>query len=88
MENRKVLKFSPGSKRSSPKSTGRAEEAQTPSLAPNPPARPVLTAAGAGGQPRDWTRARVFYLRGQALLLIVLAAQDPPQLLHGPVPGP
>lgn len=31
-------------------------------------------------------RAPAPYLRSQALLLVVLAAQDPPQLLHGPAP--
>lgn len=51
---------------------------------------------GAGGQPRDlgdgpppFSLPRPgTHLRRQALLLVVLAAQDAPQLLHSPVPAP
>lgn len=40
----------------------------------------TLRGPGTGGP-------RAPYLRSQALLLVVLAAQDPPQLLHGSAPG-
>lgn len=44
----------------------------------------LRNAAGTGPPPPRPAR----YLRGEALLLVVLAAQDPPQLLHGPAPPP
>lgn len=45
-------------------------------------------ALGPRAAARGRARATAPYLRGQALLLVVLATQDPPQLLHGPAPGP
>lgn len=67
----------------------RTPEASALAAGTDSPGRSVATPRRfATRPPSRRPRGRERYLRRQALLLVVLAAQDAPQLLHGPLLGP